>query len=217
MTELREALKLLEKNNYTVEKVSESYLYLNESLLIDKIKEKIDSLKNSFKSADTDLEKKEIKAQVKDLKSEIVSSNMLKANTKKMLLGLLAGIALTGCAGQKNLVPDIGAGNQPEPVEQMAEPTTEWDGAGSITEPTLDELKDDAKYVATVLKNANIDGLEVERVLGDDKKTYEFTDGTKVVIEPDEAIYIYDRSALIRQYEPLYPAMNALQQEINKI
>lgn len=216
MSELAEAIKLLEENNYMLEKVSESYLYLNESILVDKIKEKIGKLSKAFKGADTDLEKKEIRAQAGDLKSEIVSNNMLKADSKKMLLGLLTGLVLTGCAGQKNLVPDIVSDTQSKPVEQAAQ-DAEWEGAGSITEPTLDELKDDAKYVATVLKNANIDGLEVERIMGDDTKTYEFTDGTKVVIDPENAIYIYDRSALIRQYEPLYPAMKALQQEVNKI
>ena len=216
MSELSKAIRLLEENNYTLERVSESYLYLNESILVDKIKEKIGRLSKMFKNADTDLEKKEIKAQAGDLKSEIISSNRLKSDTKKMLLGILAGIMLTGCAGQKALAHDIVSDMQSKPVEQVIQ-DTEWDGSGSITEPTLDELKDDAKYVATVLKNANIDGLEVERVMGDDTKTYEFTDGMKVVIDPDDAIYIYDRSALIRQYEPLYPAMKALQQEVSKI
>ena len=216
MSELSKAIRLLEENNYVIEKVSESYLYLNESILVDKIKEKIGRLSKMFKNADTDLEKKEIKAQAGDLKSEIISSNMLKSDTKKMLLGILAGIMLTGCAGQKALAHDIVSDMQSKPVEQVIQ-DTEWDGSGSITEPTLDELKDDAKYVATALKNANIDGLEVERVMGDDTKTYEFTDGMKVVIDPDDAIYIYDRSALIRQYEPLYPAMKALQQEVSKI
>lgn len=216
MTELMKAKKLLEEHNYTYEKVSESYQYLTESMLVDKIKEKIGSLTKKLKSADSDLEKKEIKAQAADLKSEIVSSSTLKAASKKMLLGLLTGLAISAHAGQPNAV-DISSNRQDK--------HTEWNGEGSITEPTPDELKDDAKYVATVFKNANIDGLEVIRVTGEseyadeyaDTRTYEFNDGTKVVIEPDNAIYIYDKAALIRQYEPLYPAMKALQKEVNKI
>ena len=189
---------------------SEMYNYLNEAVIVDSIKRKINAIKDSFNRAKNKEEMGEVKEEAAELKQAIKDS-AISSKMKNMLLATLIGIFTATATANATDIKDLGA------EFNLKKSTIEYDGTGTIWEPEPSEVVEDAKYLAVALKKAKIKGIEVEDVQydGQDQKggetaVYNFTDGITVSVNIKDVIFIYDNGVLIRQYENGYPAMNAL-------
>lgn len=183
---------------------SDCYMYINEAIVIDKFKNAVNAIKAKFKNAKTKSDKAEAKAEAAELAKDIKKSSISNAVKKTLLIGLTALMTGTAFAQSGRDVADFYNSDDTN-IE------IDYEGTGSLIEPTKNELITDAKYIATALKGANIPNIDIESVHIDGEDTFEqssvynFEDGITIRVNLDDSIFIYDNGVLIRQYDSSGP------------
>jgi hypothetical protein len=180
--------------------------YINESLIVDKIRAKINDLKNRKAKCKNKAELNKVQNTVKALGSKVKNST-LSSNVKKALLISIFGLLTT--TGHANTFAELQSQYNLKPT------TIEYEGSGAFDEPFEEDIIEDAKYLAVATKGANIKGIELENTDVDDPdedvtRVYNFTNGISITVNIHDAIFVYDNGILIRQYEAHNPAMDAL-------
>lgn len=180
---------------------SDCYMYINEAMVVDKIKNAINAVKDKFNKAKTKSDKDEAKAEAQELANNIKNSSISGTLKKSLIIGLMALMTGTACAQTGHDIANVY--NSGENAIDLGD----YDGTGSLIEPTRDELITDAKYIAFALKGVKIPNLDIESVHLDGEDTddpsgvYNFEDGITIRVNMDDSIFFYDNGILIRQYD----------------
>ena len=182
--------------------------YINESILVDKVKNKIAELKAKRVKCKNQQELDNISKTTMNLCKKIKNSS-LGDKAKKALV--VSALGILSCVGISNAQTFADLQNQ----YNLKPSTLEYEGSGAFDEPDEADIIQDAKYLAVASKGANIKGIELENADTDDKdeditRVYNFKDGITLSINVKDAIFVYDNGILLRQYDAHNPAMSAL-------
>ena len=182
--------------------------YINESILVDKVKNKIAELKAKHAKCKNQRELDNISEITMSLCKKIKNSS-LSDKAKKALV--VSALGILSCVGISNGQTFADLQNQ----YNLKQSTLEYEGSGAFDEPDEADIIQDAKYLAVASKGAHIKGIELENADTDDKdeditRVYNFKDGITLSINVKDAIFVYDNGILLRQYDAHNPAMSAL-------
>lgn len=206
---LTEAKHILRKCGYTLtlDEAKDSYDYLTESMLLDKIKSKISSIKDTFKHGSTNA-KEEAYINAKELSSQVKSSDKLSNTVKKTIMTVLVSIMAGMSLGHGESLGEYFAHQYNDGDYEMY-----LDNApvnSKLNNPNEEDLTIDAKHIAVALRNAKINGINIESAYTDgaeeddraDAVVYNFTDGYSVYIDINDEISILDNGQTVRRYYP---------------
>lgn len=190
--------------------MSDVYNYLNEAVIIDKIKSVINSLKDKKKEADetgNKAEQEEVAAEVKELKSKISSNKSLGSSAKKALMislmTIMGGMATNANAGVcqisdriengKHVVTTIGDCSK-EDIQDLQN----YKASVKAKLGSKASRSDDANHLA-LLYNSKLDnGIKViarkvvDKGTNDEQTVVKFNDGTGVVYAKSGHIVFFD-------------------------
>lgn len=195
--------------------ISEAYQYINEGIIIDKIKNAIEALKNKKKTAETNNDSdsiEEVNAEAKELKNNIKTSNSLSSNAKKTLLAALVAVIdglATNADAKMCQINDV--------IKDGKHIVTQY---GDCTQENIDDIQsykadvkakynlnnnktDDINHLAAVYNKAINNGIKVVSFSIEDKgkstesKVIKFNDGTGLVFQSAGNIIFFDKNSKI--------------------